>query len=343
MFLSELQDGHTSSSLEDGAGTRVTEVEISKQDTDLESEYGISDSGFNSSVSSSAGPVSPASPSLECMPVNSLTDLDNPFLSNFTDISLLQETQIPLEHTDPLISGGVDNATPSTPLECNVVVSSSECDVHTSRDQEVFDLSDCVNLLGTSSISDLPLPIPSSSPATVVSPTITPRLSFPFNPYDLSSDSNQELARALSSVTNDSPSDSELDFNSFFAQETPSPNGSVESSSSDVFFPNSPSSNDAHLKISRKRKNDETISEEISLKKTREVTEHGSVDKRKFRQEKNNQASKVSRAKRRERNKKMSSRVKELEVENEKLQAKVEEITAETEKLKKLLVQRLTK
>ncbi len=67
-----------------------------------------------------------------------------------------------------------------------------------------------------------------------------------------------------------------------------------------------------------------------------------SSDKLRIRREKNNVASVVSRAKRRQRVKGIKEREEELQVENKKLRAQVEEITIETEKLRILLVQKLS-
>lgn len=59
--------------------------------------------------------------------------------------------------------------------------------------------------------------------------------------------------------------------------------------------------------------------------------------------QKNNEASRVSRAKRRERHATIFTRVTDLEEENARLRKEVEEMEAETARLKKLLVERLSK
>ena len=73
-------------------------------------------------------------------------------------------------------------------------------------------------------------------------------------------------------------------------------------------------------------------------------TEGVSVDdKKKVRRDKNNVASRVSRAKRKERRKALDVRADELEEDNARLRVRVAEMTAETERLKKLLLERLVK
>lgn len=67
------------------------------------------------------------------------------------------------------------------------------------------------------------------------------------------------------------------------------------------------------------------------------------VEKHVERRIKNNAASRVSRAKRRERHTTVFSRVEELEEQNAKLRIQAQEMEAETARLKKLLVERLSK
>ena len=65
-------------------------------------------------------------------------------------------------------------------------------------------------------------------------------------------------------------------------------------------------------------------------------------DKCKVRRDKNNKASQVSRAKRRQRQREMNDRVGELETQNKQLREKELELTAEIERMKKLLLERLS-
>lgn len=76
------------------------------------------------------------------------------------------------------------------------------------------------------------------------------------------------------------------------------------------------------------------INQQPSTKISRDLKYHE-------RRQKNNLASKVSRAKRRDRSAALSMQEKSLEVENASLRVKVEEMTRECEKLRKMLVGRL--
>lgn len=91
-----------------------------------------------------------------------------------------------------------------------------------------------------------------------------------------------------------------------------------------------------NLDITRKRLASTIESDDdLPVKKSKE-------EKRVTHRIKNNAASRVSRAKRKERNNNVFTRVIELEEENAKLRVQVEKMEAETAKLKKLLVQKLS-
>ncbi len=65
-------------------------------------------------------------------------------------------------------------------------------------------------------------------------------------------------------------------------------------------------------------------------------------EKRKVRRDKNNKASQVSRARRKQRRKDFELRAEELVEENGRLRVQVETISTEIARLKQLLVERLT-
>ena len=100
--------------------------------------------------------------------------------------------------------------------------------------------------------------------------------------------------------------------------------------------PSSPQQDEVTVENPRKRSISDVEAEDSSAKKSK-------LDKHNIRRIKNNEASRVSRAKRREHHSNIFTRVEELETENARLKVVVEEMEAETARLKKLLVERLSK
>lgn len=102
-----------------------------------------------------------------------------------------------------------------------------------------------------------------------------------------------------------------------------------------------PLSQDPHTPLAtnnRKRKISDTESEEDVVPQKKKVKE-----KQTERRIKNNAASRVSRAKRKDRHSTIFSQVDELEQQNAKLRVEAEKLEAEISKIKKLLVERLSK
>lgn len=308
---------------------------------ELEQECNDSGSSPTSSVTSYSVPTSP--PTLECMPQDLFNDpMDDPFLSSFTDISVLQESF-------PLLSGGMDNR---SLLDCNVnieVVKSSESSVDSTQ-QKLLNLAECIDLLNTSSSSSR---LPSTSPA-VATPSaspVSPAVSTSSSPetphqtalflcdFDFSAISTECLTNLVSTT------DSTL--LSAAVQQTPTSPLHQAHPTSHETTPTGCSGNQATSKNPRKRESPEQIAPESSSKVvlvSSESLETGSsVDKHKIRRIKNNKASQVTRAKRRQRRKNMEERVGELEEENERMREQEKELTVEIEKMKKLLLDKLTK
>ena len=289
-------------------------------------------------------PDSPPSPlpALECMPVDS-DPLDDPFLASFTDVSLLQENC-------PLFSGGLDDSPPVPPspapqlTDNSVNVTIVESSIYNSNtcSQGVLDLSECVNSLVNSSPSD---PLSSSSTSSSTTPSVPSPVSMETHShqtshlfdFDFSAISEQDLTNVINQ----------------FSEATPSPPSisTTPLSSSSTSRETTPLSDDRHAPVdtsvvpkqNRKRKSIDSPSTE-GRKVPRISCDTESVgDKKKVRRDKNNVASRVSRAKRKERRKALDVRADELEEDNARLRVRVAEMTAETERLKKLLLERLVK
>lgn len=330
MFLSELQSH--APSLERGDGLGVFEKH---SEPELECEN--SDSSTTSSVTSVSVPTSPLN--LECMPTNLFIDpLDDPFLSSFTDISTLQEN-FPLvtgglSSPSPLVSGGLRSP---SPLECNTVnvavIESSESNVN-STERRLLNLSECIDLLtNTSSTAHLTAGTPPSSPTTTTSSSTcsSPQTSLFLCDFDFSVLSNDLFATAASTSTTE--------------PNTPSSSTDSSSPSHDpdiaLVLEAPPSHHQAppttgiSAATGRKRK---ALADDRPESPSSEPEGTGH---RKIRQDKNNMASQVCRAKRRQRSKQMERRVGDLEGENQKLREQEQELTVEIEKLKKLLLERL--
>lgn len=285
---------------------------------------------------------------------NNVNDLlDDPFLSNFMDISLLQDTSDPLlssgDQEELVVHSDVDNydSAPTSPVTVHsetrqesVIVLDSEY-VNDSLQDECLDLSVCVDLLTSSANTSTPHSPPLSTFSTP-SPTSTNTTTAVPLPLQLQhfSISSEELT----SMVNDALL---LEGISHHPSLSPSSiNTTPESLSSEEY---SPKCNASSTEDTRKRKSSlsSTASSEsddgLSRKslKTSNSKALSDGEKQKIRRDKNNEASKISRARRRQRQKGMQSRVKELEVTNERLRKQVEEMTAETERLKQLLIERL--
>ena len=333
MFLTELQS-HAPSALSQSEDSGDL-IRMGIFDHIVEPEL---DSGPTSVPDSPPSPL----PALECMPVDS-DPLDDPFLASFTNVSLLQESC-------PLLSGGLDDLPPVPPspapqlTDNSVNVTIVESSIYNSNtcSQGVLDLSECVNSLVNSSPSD---PLSSSStsssaPSPVSMETHSHQTSHLLFDFDFSAISEQDLTNVINQ----------------FSEATPSPPPSISTtplSSSSTSRETTPLSDDRHTlvdtsvvpKQNRKRKSiDSPSTESRKVPRISCDTEGVSVDdKKKVRRDKNNVASRVSRAKRKERRKALDVRADELEEDNARLRVRVAEMTAETERLKKLLLERLVK
>lgn len=351
MFLSELQSHAPSDTLALEDSDNLTGLEMLT--SNLEQECTVSDSSPTSSVTSFSAP-SPLP--LEHTPTDLFIDpMDDPFLSNFTDISILQEDLLltgGLEKPSPLLTGVLDN---SSPLECDDVkvdvIDSSEHSV-SSTEQKLLNLSECLDFLSASSATPVTSTPPSpSSPvsgisSTVASPETPPQTSLFLCDFDFSAISEECLASLISTSSTGEPTPSPVthvqlipdsprrETPSTFRETTP-----IDSSDSQVTF---------GCKNCRKRKSPaEQLQPEVSSKvvlvsSDSRYVETGDTDMRKIRRDKNNKASQVSRAKRKKGRKNMAGRVGELEEENESLRVQEKELTVEIEKMKKLLLDRLT-
>jgi hypothetical protein len=317
MFLSELQS-HTPSDPLALEKSGLTGLEMFERESKLEQECDISgsDTGPTSPVTNFSVPSSP--PTLECMPTNLFTDpLDNPFLSNFTDISVLQETS-------PSLMEDLENPSPllTEVLKTPVLVESDsvKVDVMESSDnitqQNLMNLTECIDLLTKSatplaSTPSSPLCSVSSDPSSPETPLRDSMLICDFDFSAVSEEHLTDLIAAVSSVP---------------LHETPptaTPTGCSDS------------------KTPRKRKlSTEELAPELSSKVFRSNPDL--VHKHKVRRDKNNLACRVSRAKRKHRRQNMEGRVGELESENERLRMQEKELIAEITEMKKLLLDKLT-
>lgn len=347
MFLSELQSHSPSDPLALEDSGNLTGLEMFMENSNLERECNktVSDSSPTSSVTTSPVP-------LECTPTDLFIDpMDNPFLSNFTDVNVLQE-DFPLltgglEKPSPLLKGVLDSSSPVERNDVKVdVIDSSECSV-SSTEQKLLNLSECIDLLNASSATPITSISPSpSSPVTGISSTASspetpPQNSLFLCDFDFSAISEECLASLISTSELMTP------FPVTHVQLAPdSPRHETPPTSHDT----TPTcSSDGQLtsdcKPCRKRKSSvaqlppNTTSKVVLVSSDSEA---GDTDKCKVRRDKNNKASQVSRAKRKQRHKNMAGRVGELEDENEKLRVQEKELTAEIEKMKKLLLDRLT-
>lgn len=118
-----------------------------------------------------------------------------------------------------------------------------------------------------------------------------------------------------------------------------SPESSISTLSPLSTSPSTPSDNVvpscSPLPLERKRKSSSTDVDNVSSVK--KSTNDKYIERRK----KNNVASQVSRAKRRQKSSELFAKEKELEKQNAELKIKVEEMTKEAEKLRKLLIMQL--
>jgi len=284
-----------------------------------------------------------------------LNPLDDPLVSSFTDISTLEGgfLQMDEDHT-PFPANSPPNS-PETPesatFDIQTVLSSNMCD----ETNCLFDLSQCVSMFTDSStavtnttpqisIPSSPLcPSPLSASSTCdSSPPQSLQLSSFLKDVNLSCLSSEDLENVISSITS---LDSDL---------CSSPSISVSSS-----FPPSPNNTLPSVAVSdkksRKRKlSDVSVEERLPAKSRRlssdSVSSLSTVSepsltvesKKKIRREKNNAASVVSRAKRRQRHKDLQAREKELKLANADLREQVDFLTAETERMKNMLLKKLS-
>ena len=251
-----------------------------------------------------------------------------------------------MQDVNPLLStGGLDvgeisqtpklgdvEVSPESEVDVTVVTASQFSNV---VDNPVFNLSDCVEFL-TSPSSTNPLclsdaqsctpgtPVP-SPPTTFSTPSPSPSTTSDATPpqpsflldFDFTAISREDL---VSVVNNTAPS-------------------SLASPTPPLALSGGP----------RKRGHPSSLSEPVAkssrLQETAtslEVGELGGEDKKKLRRDKNNKASQVSRAKRKQRRKHMELRAEQLEKENEQLRIHVETLSTEIAKLRGLMLKRLT-
>ncbi len=288
-----------------------------------------------------------------------LNPLDDPFVSNFANISAL-ETSL-LHQTNIVPSMPVDCtlnslSCPSTPksadsseVDVQTMLSSTTCEATTG----MFDLSECVNFLSTpvspnfpsTPTSPCPSPVSTSSAFEESSPVDSLQVSSLLKDLDFSSFTTQDFHNVISTITHlEEP-----------LSESTSSESSTASSPISVGSPVFPSPTDV-VKTSRKRKRSEADQEEASPVRSECLSSDfssstfcGSEDqplsteqKKVMRREKNNAASVVSRAKRRQRFKDIRAREKELEMANAELREKVEWLTAETKRFRDKLLHKLS-
>lgn len=329
MFISELQEPK-SWSKEEESGVR----EATPLDGDVETSLPSSaiTSGAPSPLTMTE--VSPSA-SLECMNSTNYTDpLDNPFLMEFTDLSELLNTTTTDTTTnvlDPTLASGTASPVSSPMFQDATTVDPSNNSPHNLH---LFDLSDCTHLFShTTIISEIASA--SSSPVSPNHKEFT---------LDLSCVSDDDLNTLLNS-----PEDISVDQLSLLLSQTQDQNdhsSAVTSESSPNSVPDvtesQPEPETQTTEKTRKRKASEIepICDDIDTQETQLKKSKG--DKYLVRRQKNNEASRVSRAKRREKHSNIFTRVTDLEDENARLRTEVEKMEAETARLKKLLVERLS-
>ena len=328
MFISELQEPK-SWSKEEESGVR--------EDTPLDgdAETSLPSSAIASGVPSplSMTEVSPSA-SLECMNSTNYTDpLDNPFLMEFTDLSELLNTTTTDTTTavlDPTLASGTTSPVSSPMFQDATNVAPSNNSPH---DLCTFDLSDCTHLFShTTTVSEIASA--SSTPVASSHEDFT---------LDLSCVSDDDLNTLLNS-----PEDISVDQLSLLLSQTQDQHdlSSVATSESPACVPDVTDSQaepeSQTTKKARKRKASEIESicdvgntQEPQPKKSKE-------NKYLIRRQKNNEASRISRAKRREKHSTVFTRETDLEEENARLRTEIEKMEAETAKLKKLLIERLS-
>ena len=282
-----------------------------------------------------------------------LNPLDDPLVSSFSDISMLESNFLQI-HTDPipLSTSSQPNSpssleTESVAIDVQTVLSSNVC----GESNGLFDLSQCVSMLTDSSTSTTPqISIPSSpacpSPfsASLIcesSPAESLQVSSLLKDLDFSSLSGEDLENVISSVAS---MDSKL------CSSASSVSSSLPSPSSDL-----PTTISVSNMKSRKRKLSDESVEFLPVMPERRLSSDSASslstvsepsltvqDKKKIRRDKNNAASVVSRAKRRQRHQDIQAREKELEVANAELRDKVDFLTTETQRLRNLLLHKLS-
>ena len=331
MFISELQEPKSWSKEEEESGVR--------EDTPLDgdAETSLPSSAIASGVPSplSMTEVSPSA-SLECMNSTKYNDpLDNPFLMEFTDLSeLLNTTTTDTTTTtgvlDPSLASGTTSPVSSPMFQDPTNVAPSN---NSPRDLCTFDLSDCTHLFShTTIVSEIASA--SSTPVASSHEDFT---------LDLSCVSDDDLNTLLNS-----PEDISVDQLSLLLSQTQDQHdlSSVVTSESPACVPDVTDSQaepeSQTTKKARKRKASE-IESICDVGNTQETPPKKSKEnKYLIRLQKNNEASRISRAKRREKHSTVFTRVTDLEEENARLRTEVEKMEAETAKLKKLLIERLS-
>lgn len=255
--------------------------------------------------------VSPSA-SLECMNNSNYADpLDNPFLIEFTDLTQLLNSSL------------TDTNVPDSPLDFNTLspvispVFPSGDTVDPSHDLGLLNLTDSSHLFSlTTTVSEI-------ENGTSSSKTVDHK---EFD-IDLACLSSNDLNTLLNT-----PDGFSTDQLSLLLSQTQDLSSDVSSDSN----PSSPVSQTS--KKTQKRKASEVDSDDGGARESQRKKKKYLV-----RRQKNNEASRVSRAKRREKHSTIFTRVTDLEEENARLRVDVKQLEVETEKLKKLLVERLSR
>ena len=360
MFLSDLQENGSPAESCPGEGP-VTEGEPSaaslvQEEVELESNMFCP--GSNVSFSEPFLCVKSHHNSSSNLHTSTTTDsmlnpLDDPFFTNFTDISALEGALLH-RNTDPSLSSNFPPNSPALPKTPESVSSYSSVNVQTvlssivCENTGVFDLSECVSFLTDTSASTTPLissPYASSSPSPLSVPSTSAnpiQVSTLLEDLDFSTFSGQDFDNVITSIVSmDDPQ-----------AQCSSPTSSLSSIVSlNAIQPDLSDSS----KKSRKRKSSEATPESLPVRLRRLSSESTSscstvadelpfsaVERKKIRREKNNAASVVSRAKRRQRFKDANAREKELETANAELREKVDWLTTETERLRNMLLHKLS-
>lgn len=248
--------------------------------------------------------------------------MDDPMLSNFTDISSL------LQDGCPLLSAAAEpepcdclDRTPATAEQHEVaVLDSSKLSV---TEDKTLDLSECIELL-------------TSSPSQFSNTTTTLTNTTPSSSIASSSSSSSIPSPADSLQTSLLLCNFDFSANLLQQQETfvaQSAQISGEDQRKRKSLPSAEASPETtkRLRLSSSSSSSASASEPTT----------SDVDKQKTRRDRNNKACQVSRAKRRQHRLEMSQQVGRLEAENERLRQQESELAVEIEKMKNLLLARL--